>query len=75
MEHNYIWIDGKREEMVCALPDEQAGELYRDLVHYAATGNKPDSFSNSAVKQAFETMVKDDAEIIRRLNNGQAQDV
>ena len=53
MARDYMWINGEREEMICSLPDEQVGELYRDLLRYMATEKTPETFSTTAVKQAF----------------------
>lgn len=75
MAMDYMWINGEREEMICALPDQQVGELYRDLLRYMATEKAPETFSTPAVKQAFETMVTDDAEMRGRLDNGTTQNV
>lgn len=75
MARDYMWINGEREEMICALPDEQVGELYRDLLRYMATEKTPETFSTPAVKQAFETMLKDDAEMRGRLDDGTTQNV
>ena len=65
MARDYIWINGEREEMIFALPDEQVTELFRDLYHYVSAGTMPDRFSSQEVKQAFETMMNDDAEMYR----------
>lgn len=62
MARNYIWVDSEREEMLCALSHEQVVELFRDFYHYVSAGKTPDTFSTPEVKNAYEVMLKDDAE-------------
>ena len=41
------------EDVICALTDEEAGRLYKALIHYGTTGELPDFSSEPAAKIAF----------------------